>query len=105
MTYHSLFLPLIFIHSVFAVYQCPMQGSGGMSIYGGNYCGAESIFHHYSCCEDNYFECCFEIENWVVVIVVVVGLLLFCCCLGMALSILFAWKNVSKVVSTTIRKQ
>ncbi|CAD5216362.1 unnamed protein product [Bursaphelenchus okinawaensis] len=49
-----------------AVYQCPMYGLGGLGYpYGGTYCGQESIFYYYTCCEHNIYECCFNLEAWV----------------------------------------
>ncbi|CEF64984.1 Protein of unknown function DUF2650 family-containing protein [Strongyloides ratti] len=93
---YIIFIILILIKYIKCVYQCPLAGSGGGNLYGGNYCGAESLFHHYSCCEDNYFECCFELEDWVKVLFAVIGILLLFCCFGTLLSFYWAYSRVTK---------
>ncbi|CAD5222136.1 unnamed protein product [Bursaphelenchus xylophilus] len=56
----------LLLHVAEGVHQCPMYGIGGLGYpYSGTYCGSESIFHYYTCCEHNFYECCFNLEPWV----------------------------------------
>ncbi|TKR66628.1 hypothetical protein L596_022895 [Steinernema carpocapsae] len=68
---------------------CPMGllgglagGYGGMGGFGGNYCGMESFFHYYTCCDYNPMECCFQLHPWAIAALVILGILLLLCCFG-----------------------
>ncbi|TKR66629.1 hypothetical protein L596_022895 [Steinernema carpocapsae] len=72
-----------------AFMSCPMGllgglagGYGGMGGFGGNYCGMESFFHYYTCCDYNPMECCFQLHPWAIAALVILGILLLLCCFG-----------------------
>uniref|UniRef100_A0A914BZ22 Uncharacterized protein n=1 Tax=Acrobeloides nanus TaxID=290746 RepID=A0A914BZ22_9BILA len=88
---HALIILLPFLPLIEGVIQCPLGGIGGYGggygggpgypFGGGNYCGPESIFHYYTCCNNGY-ECCFQLETWVIVGLIVLALVTIVCCFG-----------------------
>ncbi|VDN32893.1 unnamed protein product [Cylicostephanus goldi] len=55
-------------------------GGGGGLGYGR--CGPPTIFYHWTCCDYNVYECCIQLEPWVIVLLVIFGIGLFLCCIG-----------------------
>ncbi|KAK0419222.1 hypothetical protein QR680_014024 [Steinernema hermaphroditum] len=79
-----------------AYMQCLPFGLGGMGGgfpgYGGNYCGVDSIFHYYTCCDYNPTECCLHLEPWFIVVLVIVCILLVLCCVGCAVGAVWRFR-------------
>ncbi|KHJ76143.1 hypothetical protein OESDEN_11906 [Oesophagostomum dentatum] len=78
-------------------YGCPGGGLlsnvlGGVGIHGyayagggfGGYgrCGPDTIFYHWTCCDYNVYDCCIQLEPWVIVLLVIFGVGIFLCCIG-----------------------
>uniref|UniRef100_A0A0N4Z2M9 CX domain-containing protein n=1 Tax=Parastrongyloides trichosuri TaxID=131310 RepID=A0A0N4Z2M9_PARTI len=80
----ALFFTIFFttIYGTPSVYSCPgngnflgfrnnylpsFQGGLGGGVGVGEVCGTGSIFHYWSCCEENPFMCCMRFETWFVV--------------------------------------
>uniref|UniRef100_A0A0K0DIG7 Uncharacterized protein n=1 Tax=Angiostrongylus cantonensis TaxID=6313 RepID=A0A0K0DIG7_ANGCA len=86
--YSAVFLSLA--RNSAAMYGCPGGGLlssvlGGIGGYGGGYgfgygrCGADTIFYHWTCCDYNVYECCIQLETWVIVMMVIFGIGVFLC--------------------------
>ncbi|KAL6727580.1 hypothetical protein Aduo_009445 [Ancylostoma duodenale] len=85
------------IESCSPIYGCPgggilsnvLGGIGGRYGYGyggGGFgygrCGPDTIFYHWTCCDYNIYDCCIQLETWVIVLLVVFGVGIFICCIG-----------------------
>ncbi|CAO4369738.1 Protein CBG18148 [Caenorhabditis briggsae] len=52
-------------------------GGGGYGGYGR--CGADNIFYRWRCCDYSPYECCIQLETWVVVFLVIFIIGFFVC--------------------------
>ncbi|VDO24739.1 unnamed protein product [Haemonchus placei] len=60
-----------------AIYGCPTggllssvlggvgSGYGGYGGFGYGRCGPDTIFYHWTCCDYNVYDCCIQLETWV----------------------------------------
>ncbi|KAK6034065.1 hypothetical protein COOONC_28425 [Cooperia oncophora] len=60
-----------------AIYGCPGGGGllssvlgvgggyGNIGGYGYGRCGPDTIFYHWTCCDYNPYDCCIQLETWV----------------------------------------
>uniref|UniRef100_A0A0N5BY48 CX domain-containing protein n=1 Tax=Strongyloides papillosus TaxID=174720 RepID=A0A0N5BY48_STREA len=83
----NLLIPIVsylsaFVEGTPSVYSCPgngnllgfrnnflpsFQGSLGGNVGIGEICGTGSVFHYWTCCEENPFMCCLKFETWFIV--------------------------------------
>ncbi|VDL71299.1 unnamed protein product [Nippostrongylus brasiliensis] len=85
----ALFLSLV--ESSLAVYGCPGSGilssvlggiGGGYGGFGYGRCGPDTIFYHWTCCDYNVYDCCIQLETWVIIMIVIFAIGIFLCILA-----------------------
>ncbi|ETN72014.1 hypothetical protein NECAME_19058 [Necator americanus] len=98
--YSAVFVSLI--ESCAPIYGCP--GGGLLSNvlgtgygYGGSFgygrCGPDTIFYHWTCCDYNVYECCIQLETWVIVLLVIFGIGIFLCCICCVAAIIWNYSR------------